>query len=378
MPLLTISGIAVDFPKSPYKCQVDYMESVIKALNGGSNALLESPTGTGKTLCLLCATLAWQDSKRGKPVELAYSAGSSLEAAVKGGMGRSVPYTIVYATRTHSQLAQVVSELRETKYRPRMTVMGSREQLCVHEKISKLKSSVLNHACNSLNSKRGCMYRNNLDNYLESGASMDNTSMMDIEEMVKLGHHRKICPYFHSREFSTSSDLVLVPYNYLLDSTIRRTLKLDWDRCIVIFDEAHNLERVASDAASFSLSSTELALCIQEMKQVLTTLKDEQDRSRPSEAEAQQQKLSVSVVSGNSNSGTGGVPKPSLQSVVHLLKAMFELENRIYSHQLQPSQGQSLSGQIPNLPGLVYPGQWLGQLLVASGLSNEQVGSLAS
>jgi hypothetical protein len=152
-------GVDIEFPFEPYKCQIAYMEHCIRALMDGSNALLESPTGTGKTLCLLCSTLAWNakqaQSAPGAGVELAYSANPSTQqqqqqqqpggAAAPPPQRRMAGSLIIYASRTHSQLAQVVSELKATRYRPQMSILGSREQLCVHPKLAGKMKGTLFH-----------------------------------------------------------------------------------------------------------------------------------------------------------------------------------------------------------------------------------------
>ena len=62
MPRVRLRGVDVEFPFQPYAPQRLYMEKVIEAVQTGENALLESPTGTGKTLALLCSTLAWKEA----------------------------------------------------------------------------------------------------------------------------------------------------------------------------------------------------------------------------------------------------------------------------------------------------------------------------
>ncbi|CEG79472.1 hypothetical protein RMATCC62417_13933 [Rhizopus microsporus] len=66
---LIMESVRVDFPLKPYPAQLQMMSKIIHALNRSENALLESPTGSGKSLALLCAALAWRDNERKKLAE---------------------------------------------------------------------------------------------------------------------------------------------------------------------------------------------------------------------------------------------------------------------------------------------------------------------
>ncbi len=124
-----IAAYDVDFPHKAYGVQLGFMEKVLKALDSKSNALLEAPTGSGKTLSLLCAALAWQrqqkidiakgesefdvkaepDSEVDEPQE--GDAADSLYPEAKQKQKKRCT-RIYYATRTHSQIAQVHMMLR--------------------------------------------------------------------------------------------------------------------------------------------------------------------------------------------------------------------------------------------------------------------------
>jgi len=74
----------VFFPYEPYPEQISVITSIQKAIANKYNVLLESPTGTGKTLCLLVGALS-------------------------GVMGAECKMKIYYLTRTHSQISQVIN-----------------------------------------------------------------------------------------------------------------------------------------------------------------------------------------------------------------------------------------------------------------------------
>jgi hypothetical protein len=66
------------------------------------------------------------------------------------------------------------------------------------------------------------------------------------------------------RAATDNADLILMPYNYLMDAESRKPYEMRWKDSIIIFDEAHNLESVAADSLSVEISSTLVAGCIAE------------------------------------------------------------------------------------------------------------------
>ena len=64
-PTMTISGCKLYFPShsKPFPSQKAVMSKIISAVLRRKNALIESPTGTGKTLAILSACLSWQRSQ---------------------------------------------------------------------------------------------------------------------------------------------------------------------------------------------------------------------------------------------------------------------------------------------------------------------------
>eukprot|EP00854_Cymbomonas_tetramitiformis_P022399 gene22399-27026_t len=133
----SIVGVPVCFPPDikPHPPQMALMSKVITALQTSQHALLESPTGTGKSLALLCSALAWQEQEQAKLLE-AWEKRNKERGPHSPDEGDTRPRAprIYLCSRTHSQLHQLLQELKRTPYSPKMTVLGSRRELCHNQK----------------------------------------------------------------------------------------------------------------------------------------------------------------------------------------------------------------------------------------------------
>lgn len=302
----SIGGVSVKFPADikPHPAQMMAMSSMIRALNNKENAMIESPTGTGKTLALLCGALAWQEAERrrthsaatklvlerkkyevarekyltalkdgdGKKKDVAIETGEGWRAsderflpADEGGVGKTPK--IFICSRTHSQLEQMLRELKRTGYAPRFSVLSSRQRLCAVDKTDAECQELIGTDMSRRVKNTNCGYYNR-----HSFVSKDlerfpaNGRTWDLEDFANIANAQEGCAFFALREMYESADVIFAPYNYLFDFNIRRAMQIDIKGAAIIIDEGHNIEDVCRTGATAEIKLDALKDAVEALK----------------------------------------------------------------------------------------------------------------
>ncbi|KRX00086.1 P-loop containing nucleoside triphosphate hydrolase [Pseudocohnilembus persalinus] len=288
---------SIKFPHQMYQGQIDFIQNLIDCYEEGKNGIFESPTGTGKTLCLLASAIAYNK---------------------KQPNGKS---QIIYATRTVGQINGIIKEINKLKqlYKHDLdyVIMTGRKNLCVNPQVK--SSYEIDKICsqmtyqqrnqNSLNekerekneeqkqnSKENKEYMNDQSGWMAENSITSNVQnepffqgkLPDIEDLREFGQSQNICPYYMQKNMTNKGKIILLTYNYLTDPSILKITKNllqkkdnNNTQPIIIFDEAHNLEKSATEQWSLDLKAKKVKKCIKaikDMQEYYSKLEEQKDR----------------------------------------------------------------------------------------------------
>ncbi|KAK5092144.1 TFIIH/NER complex ATP-dependent 5'-3' DNA helicase subunit [Exophiala xenobiotica] len=238
-----------------YPEQYAYMTDLKRTLDSGGHCVLEMPSGTGKTISLLALIVSYQ-------------------------MHMPEKRKLIYCSRTMSEIEKALAELKALmKYRTkelgyteefRGLGLTSRKNLCLHPSVKREKSgAVVDARCRSLTAgfvkekkERGedvdvCIYHDNLD--LLDPSNLVPPGVFTLDNLLQYGEAHKQCPYFSARRMMPWCNVIIYSYHYLLDPKIADRVSKELSKdCIVVFDEAHNIDNVCIESLSIDLTEDSL------------------------------------------------------------------------------------------------------------------------
>ncbi|KAJ4375754.1 TFIIH/NER complex ATP-dependent 5'-3' DNA helicase subunit [Neurospora sp. IMI 360204] len=281
-----IDDLPVLFPYPRiYPEQYAYMVDLKKTLDAGGNCVLEMPSGTGKTVTLLSLIVAYQQY---------YPEHRKL----------------IYCSRTMSEIEKALVELRALmKFRAerlgheeefRGLGLTSRKNLCLHPSVKREKSgAIVDARCRSLTAgfvkqkrEKGenvetCVYHDNLD--LLDPHNLIPNGIWTLDGLLRYGEEKKQCPYFTARRMMQFCNVIIYSYHYLLDPKIAERVSKDLSKdCIVVFDEAHNIDNVCIESLSTDITQDSLMRATrgaQNLEAKINEMKDSDQEKLQSEYE---------------------------------------------------------------------------------------------
>ena len=236
------------FPYSPREGQLEIVGAVREALASGAHLVMESGTGTGKTVCALTGALEYARERKKK---------------------------VIYLTRTISQSDQVMKELQSISSKVKVSglpVLGRGKACLLMRSFSEadaISPGAMARLCEDMKKRAARKEKGGCPHYAELLALgedpfrdyclRENPSAEDFDRFC-----RKLdaCPYEARKLMMSYVDVLVLPYVHMLSAEIRKSLferlELTADDFVVVVDEAHNLIDAAREEESFTLWLSEL------------------------------------------------------------------------------------------------------------------------
>lgn len=352
-----LDGLDVFFPYDRiYLEQHQYMRSLKQSLDNGGHCLLEMPTGTGKTVCLLSLITSYQyayPNKIGKLIyctrtvpemnhvmeelgvvlsyrneqiqiinqnEIIQQQQQQQEIQLKQEQDNNpinqsndienVPSIDTVAIADTSSMSPPAKRPRkidgtdpnkhrgaakQRKQQPNQPTkrrgmgpssshnngggggnvlalcLSSRRNMCIHERVmTESDREAVDSACRNMTSSwileqnkkhpgsiETCPY---YDTFLDAGesTSMPN-GIYDLMEIQKYASYRGWCPYYLTRSAINHAQILVFNYQYMLDPKVAKIVSKELEsECIIVFDEAHNIDSVCIEALSVTINDRQL------------------------------------------------------------------------------------------------------------------------
>jgi DNA excision repair protein ERCC-2 len=236
-----IDDLLVLFPyEFIYPEQLEYIKDIKKTLDNYGNALLEMPSGTGKTISLLALIIAYQRQNPDRKLIYCSRTVQEIEKALQE-LKRLLQY---YETQNESLNLLAVG-------------LSSRKNLCINDQVKNEKDNQkADSKCRTLTSQwrknQVCDFYENLETKKDLQIPK---GVYTLQDMKVFAASQKICPYFFTRKIISFANVIIYSYHYLLDPKVAEQVSKELSKnSIVVFDEAHNIDNVCIESLSIDIS----------------------------------------------------------------------------------------------------------------------------
>ncbi|MBS3159524.1 ATP-dependent DNA helicase [Candidatus Woesearchaeota archaeon] len=245
------------FPYDTYrKGQMEFVDRVYAALVNKKNLIVHAPTGLGKSVSIIAPTLTYMLENKDKKL------------------------CLWFLTPKHSQHEIIIETLKliKNKFKINFDVVDliGKKWMCMQGNVLNMKNFEFNEYCMGLVKNDQCMFYNNIKR--NNKISVDARvllgrlygNILDVEQFKEFCGDANLCSFEMACLKGKGVQIIIGDYYHILSKDIRDAIFARMDqnlsKCIVVFDEAHNLAERARGLLSQELNLFLLNSCISELE----------------------------------------------------------------------------------------------------------------